>query len=186
MPVYGLVVEGLSDHEALETIIRRLDTSSEVEVVTLLAGDKKRLMKNFAGLLERFRWSNQGSVVDKAFVIRDSNGEDPAGILAKMQATLATRSSYGFPVQPLVIVQALEAWFLADERAIQSLSAKKQTLIRDPEKVSGPKEVLKARLSASKVLYTHKVAQALAENISLEKVARRCPRFRLFADALMM
>ncbi len=93
MPVYGLVVEGLNDREALETLIKRLLAGSEVEVITRLAGDKKRLMKNFAGLLESFWWANQGSPVDKAFVIRDSNGEDPAGILAKMQATLAARGS---------------------------------------------------------------------------------------------
>jgi len=184
MPIYGLVVESLSDRGALETLIRRLVTGSEVEVITRLAGDKKRLMKNFAGLLESFRWAKQGSPVDKALVIRDSNGEDPAGVLAKMQATLATRGSYGFPVQPLVIVQALEALFLADERAIHSLTSKKQTLIRDPEAVSGPKEVLKARLSTARVIYTSKVAQILAEKISTEKVARRCPAFRLFSDAL--
>src|SRR5712692_8746947 len=128
MPVYGLVVEGLNDREALETLIKRLLAGSEIDVITRLAGDKKRLMKNSARLLESFRWANQGSPVDKAFVIRDSNGEDPAGILDKMQATLATRGSYGFPVLPLVIVQALEAWFLADERAIHSLTSKKQTL----------------------------------------------------------
>jgi len=184
MPAYGLVVEGLSDRAALETLIKRLVTGSEVEVITRLAGDKKRLMKNFAGLLESFRWANQGSPVDKALVIRDSDGEDAAGILAKMQATLAMRGSYGFPVQTLVIVQALEAWFLADERAIESLTAKRQTSIRNPEAVSGPKEVLKARLSAARIIYTSSVVQALAGKIKIEKVARRCPAFRLFSDAL--
>ncbi len=183
MLVFGLVVEGIFDRDALETLIRRIVTESQVTVLTLVAGDKKRLMRNFAGLLESFRWANEGSPVDKALVVRDSNGEDPAGVLAKLQTRLKTRS-YGFPVEPLMIIQALEAWFLADETAIKQLTKQKRAQNRNPEGISGPKEALKARLAAAKILYTPVVARALAEEINLDKVARRCSSFRLFRDSL--
>jgi len=100
-----------------------------------------------------------------------------------MQDRIAGRT-YPFPTRLLVIVQELEAWLLADEHAISSVTGTTRPATHRPEEANNPKERLIRMLSASKVAYTPEVARRIAEMANIDTIASRCSWFRQFRQAL--
>jgi len=180
--VFGLVVEGFKDQAALEVLVKRCAPEGGAEVITRVAGDKWKLIRKFPGYLEGFRWSNRGSPVHKAFVVRDSDGKDPGELIREMQSRISGRH-YPFEVKPLVIVKKLEAWLLADEIAVQKCGASKAERVPDPELLDDPKSKLWKALSG--VPYTPPIARKIAEDARLDILEYRCSSFRNFRQALL-
>lgn len=178
----GLVVEGDFDETALTELVHKC-APSEVRVICRPCGNAIQLMKKFPGYLEHFRHANDGAPVDKALVIRDADSKNPAGLIAKMESRIANRV-YPFPRKLLVAVQELEAWLLADEKALSTITGRSVPKIPEPEKISDPKARLRNILSEARIAYTAEVARKVAAAARRDVLATRCPSFRAFQDAI--
>ncbi len=179
----GLVVEGVYDEAALAEFARKC-VSPEVKIVCRPCGNAFQLMKKFPGFFEDFRHVNQGSPVDKAIVIRDADQQNPSELIARMEDRITGRN-YPFPRKILVIVEELEAWLLADERAVSDITKKRQAVIRRPEEIVDPKARLKTILSDARIVYTHEVARTIAAAADVDVIESRCPWFRRFRQSLI-
>ena len=183
MPTFGLVVEGIYDEAALKEIIQKCSIS-EIEIISRRCGDKVQLIRKFPGFLEDFQHIIQGANVDKVLVIRDADNKPPAELINRMQSRISNRT-YRFPVKPLVIVQELEAWLLADESAIAAVTQRQTRRVGYPERLTDPKEKLRRVLSDANIAYTAEIARQIAESAQVDTIAARCPSFRQFRQAVI-
>jgi len=171
-----VVVEGDYDVKAIPVLIKKC--RPQVKVISRQC--RGPIINKFRGILDEF--AARGSV-DKALVIRDANGVDPADLISEMNKRLAGRD-YKFPVNHLVIVQELEAWLLADELAIKTVVGLKR-LFRSPETLADPKAELRRLFAKSKQVYTAEMARRIAENARPAVLTKRCPSFAAFRDAVL-
>lgn len=183
MRCVGLIVEGPYDGAVLTELIRKCLTS-EVDVKCRPCGGTPQLMKQFPGYLEEFRYANVGQPVDRAIVVRDADGKKPTELIARMESKIKGRI-YRFPRHLLVIVQKLEAWLLADEEALSTVTSRIQHRIADPEKIHDPKVRLRKILSDDRIAYTEERARMIAAAARLDVLAERCPSFRRFQEAVV-
>ena len=171
----GVVVEGACDVAALPILIRKCRNDARVvtrECRGPIFGKFPRILDE----LERRR------TIDKALVICDADGELPSALLTRMRRELAGHR-YRFPVEPLVIVQELEAWLLADEEALENVVGIK-VLFRNPEDFKDPKQELERLLSQRNQIYTAARARRIAEAIRIPILSKRCPSFLKFRNAV--
>jgi hypothetical protein len=184
---YGIIVEGPYDSAVYDAIIRRL-TSPEIYIKALPCEGKANLMKNFAGLLPTFEYQLAGDPVDMAIVIRDADGKDPLEIEEKMRLKVQGRQyPFRLDVRFYAVPQAMDAWLLADanaiSKAIQPRGGKRVTKSHDtPEALLDPKKWLRNLLADHKVGYTAAVCAEIAQEVDLQMLAEKCPRFRNFAE----
>jgi len=182
MAAIGLVVEGIYDEAALTALIRKCATS-EVDVICRPCGNAIELMRQFPSFLESFRQVNQGHPVDNAIVIRDADHKDPHELISRMEARIIGRI-YPFSRHLLVIVQELEAWLLADEEALASITGRRQRRIETPEALNDPKARLDKILSDVNIAYTSEIARKIATEVRIEVLSAQCPSFRRFQFAI--
>jgi len=178
---FGVVVEGVFDAAALPEFIRKC-VGDDVEIeVRLCSGS---VMRKFPGVLEGFRHIRSGLPVSKALIIRDADTKNPDTLITAMQARYASRS-YAFPVEPIVIVQELETWLLADSAALTHVCNRAVPTVQGAlEAIVDPKVRLRRLLSEAKIAYTPAMARKIAAAITLESLAYRCPSFQRFRQAL--
>ena len=171
----GVVVEGACDVAALPILIKKC--RNDVSVIPReCRGPVFSKFPFILDELERLR------TIDKALVICDADGEQPSALLTKMRRGLA-KHRYRFPVEPLVIVQELEAWLLADEEALQNVVGIRK-LVRRPEDFRDPKRELVRLLSQRNHVYNHALAGRIAEAIRIPILSKRCPSFVKFQNAI--
>ncbi len=182
MRCVGLIVEGIYDEAALTEFIRNC-TPSEVYVVCRPCGSASQLIKRFPGFLESFRQVKKGLPVDKAIVMRDADQKTPSDLIARMESKISGRS-YPFPIHLLVIEQELEAWLLADEKALSSVTGMPQQRIVNPESIDDPKARLNKILSDAGIVYTAAVARKIATAARADVLSVRCPSFKRFQEAV--
>lgn len=180
MRTFGLVVEGHYDEVALSELMQKC-VSIRMHMVGRPCGPKGDLMKRFPGFLEEFRYRSD---INKALVIRDCGNKDPGELLNQMRSKIANRS-YPFPVKLLVIVKELEAWLLADENAISTVTGRTVSPARNPERLTDPKERLKNILSDAGTSYTAEVARKIAAVANIDTIESRCPNFKPFREAVL-
>jgi hypothetical protein len=113
---FGLVVEGIYDVAVLTELIKKCAVG-HAHVVPRICRSKGALVKNFPKFLEGFRYDKAGGPVDKALVVCDADNHNSTTLIEEMKHKYHGRT-YPFPVEPLVIVQKLEAWLLADHKAL--------------------------------------------------------------------
>ena len=141
-------------------------------------------MRKFPGFLEEFRYVKQGMPVDKALIIRDADNKEPHALITAMREKYTNRT-YPFPVAPMIIVQELETWLLADSQALSHVVGRSVPDLTDPlERIANPKERLQKILSDAKVPYTSEVARKIAAATRLGPLEYRCPSFQAFRRAL--
>lgn len=183
MLTFGLVVEGIYDEAALKELIQKC-VSEELNIISRSCGNAPQLMKRFPGFLEEFKHAKEGSNVDRAIVIRDADRKDPRELIARMQDKISGHT-YIFPVRPLVVVQELEAWLLADEQAMSAVTGRKQAPIHRPEEIPDPKGKLKSILSDANIGYTPEIARKIAERADVATIESRCAWFKQFRQSLI-
>lgn len=183
MLTIGIIVEGVFDEAALPELIRKCCTD-DIHIETRVCRSASQLMQKGLSFLEGFRYVVQGLPVDKALIIRDADGKDPNELVHRLNVTINTRS-YPFPVTPVIIVQELETWLLADSEALSQVAGKSIPEITGSlEAIMEPKERLQSLLSDANMAYTKEVARKIAAATRLEVLEYRCPRFRGFRQAL--
>lgn len=177
MSQIGLIIEGVYDEKALKCLVKR--ARPDAEIIARPCSGKTNLIRKFSGYLEEFRYSS----VNKALVIRDSDGKCFANLKAKFRSKIQNRT-YPFPLDFLFIRQELEAWFLADENALANLTARRVSPHHEPENCLHAKEKLERILSLGRLTYTDAIAERLAQSVDLDILKERCPSFRRFWDLL--
>ena len=183
MLTFGIIVEGVFDAAALPELIRKCCTD-DIHIEARVCRSASQLMRSGLSFLEEFRYVVQGSSVDKALIIRDADSKDPTELVHRLNVTINTRS-YPFPVRPVIIVQKLETWLLADSEALSQVTGKIVPEITGTlEAIMEPKERLKNLLSNANRAYTTEVAREIAAASRLEILEYRCPSFRVFRQAL--
>jgi len=183
-PTYGLIVEGPYDQAMYEALIPRI-CGGEV-VFTRPCGGVDRLMKLFHALLRDLEHVVRGGPVDKALVIRDSGGKDPAAVETDMAHRISGRA-YAFTrgVQLCIVQRTMETWLLADAQAINSVAAERggrriQDVQGTLEDVQDPKKELQSVLSEARLEYTTVVCAEIASHLRIDHLEYRCPSFRSF------
>jgi hypothetical protein len=183
MLTLGVIVEGVFDAAALPELIRKCFTD-DIHIEARVCGSASRLMQRGQGFLEEFRHVMQGSPVDKALIIRDADGKDPNKLVHRLNVTIKSRS-YPFPVTPVIIVQELETWLLADSEALSQVTGKSiPELPGSLETIMDPKQRLQSLFSDANMAYTTEVTRKIATATRLEVLEYRCPSFRVFRQAL--
>jgi hypothetical protein len=175
MPTIGLVVEGEYDEVAIEVLIKR--SRKGVKVVPRQCRGTVTAAK-LRGILAELKRSYR---LEKVLIVRDTDGGDPASLIAAMKNMIV--GTFSFSIHPLVAVEALEAWLLADPLALENaLGVKKK--FPNPEKIRDPKAQLEKLLSR-RTAYTPELAKAIAEKMDLNVLKTRCPWFATFQRAIL-
>jgi hypothetical protein len=175
MPTIGLVVEGEDDKAAIPVLIRR--SRKGVKVVTRQCRGSVTAGK-LRGILAELKQSYRP---EKVLIIRDTDGGDPASLVAAMKNMIM--GTFSFSIHPLVAVEALEAWLLADPLALESVLGVKKSFA-NPEKIPDPKTQLQKLLSR-RMVYTPELARTIAEEVDLNVLKARCPWFATFLRAIL-
>ena len=126
---------------------------------------------------------NAGFPVDQAIVVRDADHKNPEALISQMESKISGRI-YPFPRKLLVAVEKLEAWLLADEVALSTVTGRIQRRIIAPETITDPKTRLQTILSDARIPYTPERARLIAAAASVDALAARCPSFKKFKEAL--
>ena len=183
---FGAIVEGEYDLGVFEELIPKA-SPDDVTAWVREARGKTRLMSRFPALLRMFEhWTASGGPVDRALVIRDSNGRNPRLVEADMRARIGP-STYRFPygVEVHAVQQETETWLLADAGAISRVAGRDASTVRGPlEQLQHAKEALMDVLNDAKLQYTPAVCRRIAGEIDLPTLRGACPSFSLFQQKL--
>lgn len=189
-PSYGLIVEGTYDESVFPELVRKI-LGVHVWVTARPCGGKQRLMSRFPGFLREFEHLVQGRPVDKALVLRDCDGRDPKRVEGEMAEKVGARQ-FAFPrgVHFCAVQQTMDAWLLADVRAINSLAMERGG--REVPEVHGqledivePKVTLRRLLSWAGLPYDQKVCGEIARRAEIEMLRYRCPSFCSFEKKVL-
>ena len=187
---YGLIVEGPYDKAMYEALIPRI-CERNVCFKTRSCGGVGRLMKSFHGLLRDLEHVVRGGPVDKALVIRDSDGKEPLAIRTRMEGKIDERG-YAFPrgVKLCVVRREMETWLLADAQAINIVAQNRggrqiQEVQETLEEIHDPKAKLRSVLSEAKLPYTEPVCAEIASHLRIDHLEYRCPSFRTFRQDVL-
>jgi hypothetical protein len=185
---FGIVVEDLRDVEAYSELIRKIRNDIET-IVPYPCHGNSTLKKQFVKGLKFFKWYSPGSphAIGKALVIVDSDCSN-ASVWEEDLAAILDRSHFdpGFPVHFHSTKCELESWLLADENAMSKASQhrgknKRLAPANIPlETYRGAKELFQRRLSEAGLPDTPQVYKEIGSYADIERIATRCPRFKLF------
>ncbi len=174
MPSIGLIVEGAYDEAAIPVFVKRCRNS--VKVITRKC--RGSVTGRLAGILAEL---DRTSRIERVLVIADADGQEPTRLISAIKGRIA--DNYRFVVSPLIIVEMLEAWLIADPAALKTVLGAGRSFAR-PERIRDPKAEL-SRLFRRAAAYTPEIARRIAEEIDLALLEQRCPRFLAFREALL-
>jgi hypothetical protein len=179
MVTFGILVEGYKDKSVIEALVGKIYPQNNC--ICFPYGGKQKLMENFPGYLESFRYND----VNKAIITRDKDSQCAKKLVDRINAKQKERS-YPFPIKFCLIKEEIEAWLLADENAISQIVGERVTRINENlEDIKHPKEKLQQILSESNANFTAETLRKIVEAADLEKIEYRCPSFRRFRDSIM-
>lgn len=173
MPAIGLVVEGEYDKAALPILLQRC--RRDVTVVTRTC--RGTVSGRLSGILHEL---DRYPALRKVLIVSDADGKEPTRIIRVIQKQAG--QGYRFGVVPLVIVEMLEAWLIADPIALERVAGVRGSF-KSPERIRDPKSRLH-RLLRPRKAYTPEIARRLARELDLATLVKACPRFATFRAAL--
>ena len=171
----GLIVEGPSDRAFVLELAKRLRANVKVR----MAG---RGWRKIAAYVRELLTSGCDSVM----VLLDSHCSDPEAWSRFVSGKLRERGLGPYMddgrLKLCVVVHALEAWLLADERALADLLKKEVKVPVSPGEPCRPDEELDrvfCRATGSRKRYNKGLRdiRELARRLSLKEVSRKCPSF---------
>ena len=174
---FGIVGEHKSDVDTLAVIVRRLLGNDGIKVNRKGLNGGGELFRKGVAEIE----SMKGLGCDRFIACHDSDGQDSKAIHEKLRRELLRPTKTEDCGCSLVPVEELEAWILADLKAVTKIfTSWRPNEIRNPEGVPSPKEHLeklsriKARPRYDHVTHNERIAKYL----DLDLVATKCPSFR--------
>ncbi len=179
---YGLVVEGPYDKAFYEALLPRICNTS-LHIVTRVCDGVAKLMKLFPVFLSEFEHVRHGRPVDKALVIRDSQGAETSAPRTRMENSIRGRT-YSFPreVQLCVVRRQIETWLLADGSAINQVTKSRggrevSEVTGSLEDIRDPKARLRSLLIQARIEYSAAVCAEIASQVRIGTLEYRCPSF---------
>jgi hypothetical protein len=172
----GLITDGIFDLKAIRVLIERCKQGIRVEARQSGGG------RNLTKALGFFKEFDQRSLVDVAIWVTDAEKDVPRLVETQMRDALAKAGGFRFGVWCVVAVPMLEAWLLADEEAVVKVGGSRR-VFGAPEMWPDPKKEL-VRLLRPRP-YDFSVAERIAEQADIDKLARRCPSFEELRKAVM-
>lgn len=176
--VYGIIAEDKSDVDMLKVIIKRLANSKAIKIRGKGYNGCGEMLRKGAAHLNSFK-----ALGCKRFVIcYDADRASPSERYD--EAVLKIVNLFGNNGQCCVVVpvQEIEAWILADIKAvtfvIPSWVPKKH--FDNPESINDPKEILEklSRNSKKRPRYSHAIHNfRVAEHLDLTVVKSKCKSF---------
>lgn len=179
----GILGEDDSDALTLKCLVKRLLRNERASIKPKGFGSQGELLKKGANHIATMR--NLGCT--HFVVCADADGHNPAPIREKLFAKIIQTAGLSNEACCVVPVQEIEAWILADLRAVTNVfsSWKPNETFAQPETVPSPKERLK-RLSHAfnrKPRYDHVTHnEKVAAHLNIEVVYNACPSFQILAD----
>ncbi len=187
---YGIVVEGPYDAAIFPELMRRI-LGRDVTIIPRPCGGKANLKKDLLTFLRDLQSGLQGRAVEKALVIRDSDGKDPQVIEAELtQKVNERRWAFAHGVHVCIIRREMETWLLADGAAINAVALQRggrevAELQGALEEIQDPKEKLRQLLSKAKLDYTEQVCTEIANVAKLKTLRYKCPSFCTFEQRVI-
>lgn len=182
----GVIAEGIRDEPIFEELIPKIEPTVTKVAVRPTRG-KPRFLSAFPDLLWTFPYMVPGGLADKAIVIRDANGDDPAQVEEAMRQRLASRRHPPFRrgIEFHATRRESETWLLADVGAINRVAARKgngvAAAVTGPlEAITDAKEQFIRMLSEAGLLYVDETVRDVIREIDLSVVRLLCPGFAIF------
>ena len=174
--------EDESDTLALKHIIRKLRNDQSIPIKTKNFNSCGDMLSTGHRIMKLYH--DEGCT---SFVISyDSDGQKPIERQKEAYNRIVKASGLNVPSVILVPVEEIEAWILADNKAVQSVIKTWQPVeILHPETVSDPKEHLESitRGANRKARYYHASHNPIvAQHLDLSIVHKKCPSFRPLKD----
>lgn len=122
----GIIAEGAKDEPVFEELVPKIEPAV-VKVVVRPTRGKPRFLAVFPQLLWSFQHIEPGGPADRAIVVRDANGDDPAEVEAAMRMRLEGRRYPLFRrgIEFHATRRETETWLLADVEAINRVAVSK-------------------------------------------------------------
>jgi hypothetical protein len=175
MNTIGLIVEGIYDEAVYPILLRRC--RSGVSPVTRVC--KGPVIGKFSSLVAELDRSRRP--IEKVIVVSDADGRKPEVLEREFKRRLV--GAHRFKVILIIVVEALEAWLIADPFALKR-AAGITSAYPNPEKIRHPKTQL-IRILRRTTRYTPELARRIAEDVDLKILEQRCPRFAGFRKAFL-
>jgi hypothetical protein len=173
MPTIGLIVEGKYDKSALPILAARCRPNARF-VTRECRGS---VLGKISGLVQDL---SDHPDIEKILIVSDADGRDPQHLERELSSRIL--GSYPFPVIPIIIVQELETWLIADPEALKKIIGFGKTFT-NLETVRDAKSKLEKLFRGTR--YTSEMAGKIAGALDLDLLERRCPRFSLFKKAVV-
>jgi hypothetical protein len=186
----GVIAEGIKDVPVFEELLPKINPAI-VRVVVRPTKGKPRFLQAFPGLLWSFQHVEPHGPVDKAFVIRDANGDDPSEVEATLRLRIQGRV-YPFPrgIEFFATKRETETWLLADVEAINQVALRKNGRIVNAipgplENIPDAKEQFASLLAQAKLPHVPEIVKAITRLIDLPTLRLHCPSFRRFEQMVL-
>ncbi|MBI5695139.1 MAG: DUF4276 family protein [Nitrospirae bacterium] len=182
----GVIAENDSDVEVVKALIGKI-TNTKFGIYKVLAKSSGNITTKCIRWIKYLVDIKDSNIV---LIVRDSDTGDYKKvneIRSELEAK-AIAAQQKRKVSIIIPVQEIEAWLLADEKAIggtfSSIAIKPYL---HPETIPNPKEeiVRQTKGTNSKSPYSNKTHNKLiAEKLDLDKVYKKCPSFAPFYDVV--
>ncbi len=180
-----VIVEGTDDYETYPILIRRIRNDVE-RLFRVQCGGVRKLKTTFVPSLKYYQ-ARRDLNVAKALVVRDSDCKDVHPLETELDQILrGANTKLAFPVHFYATKCELESWLLADEGAINRVSASRG----GPGGITPVNLALEMHKDAKALFHrvlweaglqvTPRVYAEIAQAADLQRIAQRCPYFREF------
>lgn len=176
--MYAVIAEDKSDVETLTTLIRRIAESNSVSVSGKGYSGCSEMLRKGARQLKQFHAVGRAR---RYVVCYDSDRDDPAKRYRDLMDKVIRPSGIHAPICALIPVQEIEAWILADVKAVTKVITGwvPDRDILHPETINDPKEYLE-RMSRNdqRPRYSHATHNSkIAKYLDLGLLRTKCPSF---------
>jgi Domain of unknown function (DUF4276) len=177
--LYAIIAEDKSDVETLTALIRLIAGSQSIPIKGKGYGGCAEMLRKGARQIRAFH--DAGSC--QRFVIcYDSDRASPDARHKELIDKVIVPSNVNAPMCALIPIQEIEAWILADVKAVTKIITGwvPDKNIGNPEDIVDPKEYLeKMSRQNQRPRYSHAVHNAkIARHLDVELVHNKCPSFR--------
>lgn len=173
----GVIGESRSDAETLCNIIRRIARNDNLPIKWKGYSGCAEMLRKGASQLGLF----QSFGCNRFVIAHDSDGNDPNQIRETVRTKIVNSSAVGDYCCIVVPVQEIEAWIIADPKAIRkAISSFRIKDVPNPEGIDSPKEWLirKSRTRGTKPKYIHAAHNPkIASYIDIDTLKERCKSF---------
>lgn len=175
----GLIIEDESDSTVIAELVRKLRPTAKFSIIPVHAGGCARIRAKAGSWSQNLAARGCNSIL----VVHDCDRHKESDLRKLLEAQI---QACPIGAKSIIIpVEEIEAWLLADNRAIKSaMNLKREPkFVPNPQKIRNPKEHLEAlvfALSNKEKRYVNTRHNGrIAEEIDLEQV-RRCASFQHF------